>query len=303
MSEQKAEYLGETPEEVKHEIRDEAPHDFFTMIPHIVEALDLTPYAFRLYAHLKRVTGENKTGKCWKSTSTLAKACRMSAGSISNAKKELENTYPPLIRITSKMKDNAIYHEITIIDVWQMNSDLGNGIPVHLVKTPIQRSCGERPRSCGETKKSTVKKNPLSNDSLKNSITSTGGLDWQVLGGVPSEDIESLNKTFALRKEKTDAFEREMVYNPLDWGDKKLAPLEKFLEDKSFEDIHRFAEWSKREFSSLSPTKARQYPHLVIDLWLQACPPIIKPEPPKWKEPEVYADLTKLKIFKDLEVE
>ena len=134
MSEKKAEYLGETPDDTNHEIRDEAPHNYFTMIPHIVEALNLTPYAFRLYAHLKRVTGESKTGKCWKSTRTLSEACRMSVGSISNAKKELENTYPPLIRIVSKTKDNAIYHEINITDVWQMNNDLGNGLPVHLVK-------------------------------------------------------------------------------------------------------------------------------------------------------------------------
>ena len=173
MSEQKAEYLGEATEDVRHEIRDEAPHDFFTMIPHIVEALDLTPYAFRLYAHLKRVTGENKTGKCWKSTKTLAQACRMSAGSVSNAKKELENTYPPLIRIISKTKDNTPYHEITIIDVWQMNSDLGNGLPVHLVKTPLTRSCGELPRSCGETKKSTVKKNTLTTTSISKEVFRT----------------------------------------------------------------------------------------------------------------------------------
>ena len=128
--------------------------------------------------------------------------------------------------------------------------------------------------------------NKTSKESLKKEIAEKGGVGWQVAGGVPSEEIVELDKTFALRKERTDEYERVMGYNPLNWGSKELAPLEKFLAKQSLEDIRRFAIWSKREYSTLNPAKARQYPRLVIDLWPQACPPIEvrKPEPPKEKE-------------------
>ena len=119
---------------------------------------------------------------------------------------------------------------------------------------------------------SLITNKPLSKDSLKKEITSRAGLDWQVLAGVPSEEIESLNKTFAATKERTDEYERVMNYPPLSWGSKDLEPLAKFLAKQSFEDIRRFAEWSKNPYNGLSPAKARQHPKLVIDLWLQSTP-------------------------------
>jgi len=150
MSEEQAKYLGETPEHAEYQIRDESPHDYFCQIPNLVDELDLTPQAYRLYGHLKRVAGES--GKCWQSTKTLSDKCRMSAGAVSEAKKELENTYPPLIRITSKTKENGIYHEIVVTDIWQINHDFWTGEAVHIVKTPRKRSYCENPRSQCETK-------------------------------------------------------------------------------------------------------------------------------------------------------
>ena len=113
-------------------------------------------------------------------------------------------------------------------------------------------------------------------------------LDWAVAGGLSSEEISRLSAAENAIKESTDEFERAMGYNPLSWGSKDLEPLAKFLAKQTLHDIKRFADWSKREFSPLSPAKARQYPRLVIDLWPQACPPIEvrKPEPPA--TPEVY---------------
>ena len=119
---------------------------------------------------------------------------------------------------------------------------------------------------------SLITNKPLSKDSLKKEITSKAGLDWQVLAGVPSEEIESLNKTFAATKERTDEYERAMNYPPLSWGSKDLEPLSKFLAKQTLEDIRRFAEWSKNPYNGLSPAKARQHPKLVIDLWLQSTP-------------------------------
>jgi hypothetical protein len=288
MSEQKAEYLGEVPESIEHEIRDEAPHDYFTMIPHLVEELDLTPYAFRLYAHLKRVTGENKEGKCWKSTKTLANACRMSAGAISNAKKELENTYPPLVRIKSMKKENGIYHEITIIDIWKTNHDLGIGTPVHLVKTPRQPSCDETPpspseppRSCGETKKSTVKKSTVKNNENNNFLPSKGralsketqskikdNLQWQVLAG---EKVESLPDPSI--KEALDTFERDLKFNPLPWStNTPWTRLEKFVLKQFAPNkniFKRYNDWRNNEgkFEGMSNKQIYSNPDQFIATW------------------------------------
>ena len=189
MTEQSAIYDGETQEEHTYNIKDESPHDYFSQIPNVVDELNLTPYAFRLYAHLRRVAGEN--GKCWQSTTTLSESCRMSAGSVSSAKRELEETFPPLIRVTSKMGDRGIYHEITITDIWIINHDFFTGESVHLVKSPPkrspsepERSPSEPERSPSETKKNTIKNNPDMAIS-KNKIANPP-LEWQIASG---EDV------------------------------------------------------------------------------------------------------------------
>jgi hypothetical protein len=113
-----------------------------TEIPNIIDESDLSVFAFRLYAHLKRVAGDS--GACWKSTKTLAAACKMSTGQIVKAKNELEEF--GFIKIKS---GNKAVHEsdtITIVDLWPENMQRFKA-----------RSCGERenekPRSCGEPKK------------------------------------------------------------------------------------------------------------------------------------------------------
>lgn len=170
--------------DTRYQIREETPHDYFCQIPNVADELDLTPYAYRLYGHLKRVAGES--GKCWQSTKTLAKKCRMSTGAISEAKKELENTFPPLIRITSKTKENGTYHEIMITDIWQINHDFWTGESVHLVNTPPKRSPSERPRSLGETKKNPVTDNPknvsLSEQEIKETLDKAGKMIESQMG-------------------------------------------------------------------------------------------------------------------------
>lgn len=186
MSEERAEYLGEVPQDNTYQIRDEAPHDYFSQIPNIVDELNLTPHAYRLYGHLRRVAGE--AGKCWQSTKTLAKSCNMSMGKVSEAKRELEDTYPPLIRVISKTKENGIYHEITITDIWGMNHEYFTGVSVHIVKTPPKRSQCENPRSQCETKKNPVKEEPKEvltskdleqvNAKVDAMISNSGRADW-----------------------------------------------------------------------------------------------------------------------------
>lgn len=152
MSETKEQYGdGEINIGADHEIRDEAPIGHFSQIPNMVDDMGLTPFAYRLYGHLKRVTGEN--GKCWQSTETISKACGMSMGAVSKAKKELENVWPPLIRVTSQKKgDGRIYHEIFITDIWKINNSFyTEKDTLHVVKG-LARSPGETYPSRGESK-------------------------------------------------------------------------------------------------------------------------------------------------------
>jgi hypothetical protein len=134
----------------------EPPRDYFTSIPHLVDDAKLSPYAYRLYGHLRRVAGETVDGRCWQSTETLAEHCDMSTGSVSKAKKDLEAA--GLIAITSKTKNGTRYHEISILDVWQDNHDKYARSPGESA-LGATRSLGEGARSPGETKKNPRKKN------------------------------------------------------------------------------------------------------------------------------------------------
>lgn len=90
-------------------------HRYRTEIPNIIDDMDLSVYAFRLYVRLKRVAGDN--GKCFYSTRELAEQCKMGAGSVSRAKQELVDK--ELIRIDSQ--GNSERDIITIVDLWPAN--------------------------------------------------------------------------------------------------------------------------------------------------------------------------------------
>jgi hypothetical protein len=95
--------------------------------------------------------------------------------------------------------------------------------------------------------------------------------DWQIAGGLSSDKIAKHNEKEQAERQVADNFERQMGFNPLPWwSDKDLGALLRFLMDKSPEEVAKFAEWAKRDFSSLKPAKARQYPRLVIECWPQA---------------------------------
>jgi len=128
-------------------------HAYFSMMPNILDDL-LGPYEYRLYAHLKRVCGEN--GLSFQSTNTLAKGCKMSTGRVSKAKRELERL--GLIRIAEKPRPGGglPYHEITIVDIWQRNI-------IHCVPSSQDErtsSYSEQASSPGETKKTPLNNTP-----------------------------------------------------------------------------------------------------------------------------------------------
>ena len=116
-------------------------HAYFSMMPNMLDDL-LDPYQYRLYAHFKRVCGEH--GKCWQSTETIAKVCKMSTGKVSEAKQELAEM--GLITITEKARKNGgwPYHHIKVVDIWNRNI-------IHC--SPRPSSLDEQASSLDETKK------------------------------------------------------------------------------------------------------------------------------------------------------
>jgi hypothetical protein len=169
MTEQQGDYI--TQEEVDEAmvmlgqgydqiVKDEAPHDFYSQIPNMVDDYGLSPLAYRLYGHLRRVAGEN--GKCWQNTRTLAIACNMSEGSVSNAKKELlETEFVPFIRIKKiPTKTGFSYDEITLTDLWKINHDVYSKDTVH----QVNRSPHERLVHQVKQRITLLKKNSKNND-------------------------------------------------------------------------------------------------------------------------------------------
>jgi hypothetical protein len=94
------------------------------------------------------------------------------------------------------------------------------------------------------------------------------GIDWMIAAGIPKEEMEKVLEQEKHAKEITDCYEKAMGYNPLPWA--KLEPLKRFLLTKTPEEIKQFAAWSRKEYSTFTPAKARQYPEMVRDLWPQA---------------------------------
>jgi hypothetical protein len=92
---------------------------FYTEIPNILDDLDLSPYAYRVYGHLKRETGTN--GGCIvRTTRQIAERCKMSIGKVVQAKKELVQA--GLIDIRQLVNQRGAPAEIAIVDIWSRNS-------------------------------------------------------------------------------------------------------------------------------------------------------------------------------------
>ena len=102
------------------------------------------------------------------------------------------------------------------------------------------------------------------------------GLEWMIAAGMKPDEIDRLLTKERNAKEICDLYEQKMGYNPLPWT--KLARLKRFLVTKTPEEIQTFAAWSRKDYSTFTPAKARQFPDMVIDLWPQAFLTKIEPE-------------------------
>lgn len=86
--------------------------------PNIIDDLDLSPHAFRIYSHYRRACGAN--GKpCTQSTKTIAAICSMSTGKVSEAKKELADM--GLIQIVETTSKVGVQHNVTVTNIWSIN--------------------------------------------------------------------------------------------------------------------------------------------------------------------------------------
>jgi len=104
---------------------------YYAMIPHMVDDMDITPNAYRLYGHIKRVVGESPNGLCFQSERTMAAWTHMSQPEVNNCKKELASMKLITIEI---IRDgmNRKTHIIKVVNIW-----IDNIRAYHLVKEPI----------------------------------------------------------------------------------------------------------------------------------------------------------------------
>jgi len=93
-------------------------------------------------------------------------------------------------------------------------------------------------------------------------------IEWMIAGGVSMDEINKVLEKEKRANEMRSCYEKAMGYNPLPWN--KMKRLEKFLLTKTEDEIKTFAAWSRKDFSTFTPAKARLYPDMVIDLWPQA---------------------------------
>lgn len=129
---------------------------YFAMIPNWVDEANLTVYAYRLYGHLKRVTGES--GKCWQSTATLSTCCNMSRGMISKAKKELADKGLIEIKSIKRPVGGHDYHEIVVRNIWRFNRFFFENIIANS-RSERATSSHEPASSQSDTKEYPVKEN------------------------------------------------------------------------------------------------------------------------------------------------
>jgi len=101
----------------KFAVTDNAPVNYFSMIPHIVDDSGISAQAKALYLHLKRVAGDD--GLCWKTQDQLAEHCGFSAKTVVKAKRELIEAR--IIEVKLEAVEGHPRHVIHILNIWTEN--------------------------------------------------------------------------------------------------------------------------------------------------------------------------------------
>ena len=106
-------------------ITDESVITHFTQTPNIIDDMDLSPYAVRLYLRFKRRVNQESdgttSGECYETTKNLARSCNMSSGQVSNSKKELKESGVIRIEKVKGLHGEWDNDHITIVNIWKAN--------------------------------------------------------------------------------------------------------------------------------------------------------------------------------------
>ena len=155
------------------DVRDEGSlRRYRTEIPNTVikgeRSEDLSYHARWLYVYLKSVAGDS--GMCYQGTRTIVEGSGLSAGKITECKRQLEDA--GLIRREAPREHDGVpgtADRITIVDIWPENMREFSHSPNEQPRSPDEHPCSpheqsrsshEHPRSRGETKKEPFKKEP-----------------------------------------------------------------------------------------------------------------------------------------------
>lgn len=130
-------------------------------LPNLLDDLQLSVYAFRLYVHIKRRTGANG-GTCFEGARGMAETCKMSVGKVVSAKKELAAA--GLIDITPGNPKTNTADLIRIRDMWAENfSRYQTCSPHEQGVHGEEQTCSPRERPCSphERKKEPVEERTI----------------------------------------------------------------------------------------------------------------------------------------------
>lgn len=144
---------------------------FYASIPHLIDEMNLSPYAYRLYCHFKHVVGERPGGKCWQSTAQLAERCNMSVGAVVKAKTELVQRGLIRINLVKLQKGGRAAHNIVILNIWKKN------FLAHTASQPAssQDELDPKPSSQGELASSPHELNKNTNNNNTNPRAASAG--------------------------------------------------------------------------------------------------------------------------------
>ena len=108
----------------EYQIVDDGDRRYYSQIPNMIDDAELSPIAFRLYCHLKRVIGSSETGYCSQSIVTMAECCGLSNPTVVKAKAELSDA--GLIRIHERRNKGGGMegHTITLTNIWNINEEI-----------------------------------------------------------------------------------------------------------------------------------------------------------------------------------
>ncbi len=224
----------------QYEIQEETPdHHFRTEIPNLVFDLGLSPEAFCLYAHLKRIAGDK--GACFKSNKNLAKDCGIGETKLRECFKELTqieiligddpspgkspkfHSQVSLIKITQRKKENGSWDTnlVTITPIWRLNGDIMRS-KFKKINTTSQ-SEGGVPRNPREgTSQSEDKEEPSKQDQKEQQQRAAVSLI--------SACLEPLQIPIADKQWISDHYTYAIIENAVKWATHKMTKINTTLQ-------------------------------------------------------------------------